>query len=102
MRASPNGGLGILGLLLLPTALLVIWARSSPPARGEDHVSPETRSAMRAVALGGALLGAARIAPAGDPPFEAVAAFGMTIGAAFPLGPLSRIAPLRGILPAAQ
>jgi transcriptional regulator with AAA-type ATPase domain len=98
MRASPNHGVGILALLFLPPALIVLWAKSAPPARGEDWVSPSTRTAMRAVGLGGALLAAARVAPAGDPLFEAVASLGTTMASAGSLVALARIAPLGGML----
>ena len=98
IRGSPDRPAGILALLLLPSALLVVWIRSAPPARGEDWVSPLTRSAMRAVGLGGALLAAARLAPSGDPPFEAVAALGTTMASVGSLVALARIAPLGGLL----
>jgi hypothetical protein len=98
MRASPNGGVGLLALFFLPPALIIVWVRSAPPARGEDWVSPRTRTAMRAVGLGGALLAAARVAPAGDPPFEAVAALGTAMASAGSLVALARIAPLGGML----
>jgi hypothetical protein len=98
IRTAPNRGVGILALLFLPPALVVLWARSAPPARGEDWVSPLTRTAMRAVGLGGALFAAARVAPAGDPPFEAAAALGTTMASAGSLVALARIAPLGGIL----
>jgi hypothetical protein len=98
MRASPNRGACILGLLLLPPALIVLWAKSAPPARGEDWVSPPTRTAMRAVGLGCALVVAARLAPAGDAPFEAIAALGGAIASVGSLVALARIVPLGGLL----
>ena len=98
MRASPNRGIGIVALLLLPPALIGVRMKSAPPARGEDWVSPLTRTAMRAVGLGGALLAAARVAPAGDAPFEAVAALGTTMASAGALVALARIAPLGGLV----
>ena len=98
LRASPSKGAGILAFLALPPALLVVWSRSAPPARGEDWVSSVTRSAMRAVALGGALIAAARVAPTGDPAFEATATFGTTMASVGSLVALARIAPLGGLL----
>jgi len=97
MRASPDPGPGIVALLLLPPALLLVWAWSAPPARGEDWVSPSTRSAMRAVGVGGALIAAARVAPTRSPPFEALAALGSSVASVAALVAVARIAPLGGL-----
>ena len=89
----------MLGVLLLPIALLMVWARSVPPARGEDWVNPVTRSATRAVGFGSAVMAAARIAPAGVPSLETLAAVGTGIASVASLVALARIAPLGGLLP---
>ncbi len=96
-RAAP-GGSAVLGVFLLPPALLIIWARSVPPARGEDWVSPVTRSAMRAAGFGATVMAAARLAPGGVPLLEAMAALGTGIASVAALVALARIAPLGGLL----
>src|SRR5258708_39783743 len=78
MRSSAGHDWGLLLLLALPPLLRVVWARTVPPARGEDWVSPVTRSATRAAAFGGALLAAAWVAPAGAAPFDAIATIATT------------------------
>jgi transcriptional regulator with AAA-type ATPase domain len=98
MRSSAGRDWAFLLLLALPPLLLVMWARTAPPARGEDWVSPVTRTATRAAAFGGALLAAARMAPAGAPPFEAIAAIATTISATAALVAIANIAPLGGLL----
>src|SRR5260221_4153891 len=65
MRSSGGREWGLLVLLALPPLLLVAWTRTEPPSRGEDWVSPVTRSATRAAAFGGALLAASWVAPGG-------------------------------------
>jgi transcriptional regulator with AAA-type ATPase domain len=98
LRASPSKEWGILALLALPPLLLVVWARSVPPSRGEDWVSPITRTSMRACGFGGALLAAARVAPPGSAVFDAVATAGTTLASTASLVAIARIAPLGGIL----
>ncbi len=98
MRSSAGHDGGILVLIALPPLLLVVWARTVPPARGEDWVSPVTRSAMRAAAFGGALLAATWIAPTGAAPFEAIAAVATTIASTAALVAVAHIAPLGGLL----
>ena len=98
IRAAPGSATAVLGLLLLPPVLLLIWMRSVPPARGEDWVHPVTRSAMRAVGFGSVLMAAARLAPSGNPPFDAIAALGTGIASVASLVALARIAPLGGLL----
>ena len=88
----------MLGVLFLPAALMLVWARSVPPARGEDWVNPVTRSATRAVGFGSAVMAAARIAPPGVPSLEAMAALGTGIASVASLVALVRIAPLGGLL----
>ena len=97
LRVAPTSA-SVLGVLLLPPALLVIWARSVPPARGEDWVHPITRSAMRAAGFGTAVMVAARLAPGGIPSLEAIAALGTGIASVAALVALARIAPLGGLL----
>src|SRR5262245_38657970 len=98
MRSAPGREWGIFVLLALPPLLIVAWARSLPPARGEDWVHPATRRAVRAAAFGGALLAAARIAPAGTAPFEAIAMVGTTTACTASLVALAYIAPYGGLL----
>src|SRR4029078_1987912 len=98
MRSAPGRDWGFLGLLALPPLLLVMWSRTAPPARGEDWVSPVTRSSMRAAAFGGALLAAARGAPTGAPSFEAIAAMATTIACTAALVAVAHIAPFGGLL----
>jgi transcriptional regulator with AAA-type ATPase domain len=98
LRVAPGGAAAVLGVLLLPAALLIVWARSVPPARGEDWVNPVTRSATRAVAFGSAVMAAARIAPVGVPSLETLAALGTGIASVASLVALVRIAPLGGLL----
>jgi hypothetical protein len=98
LRVAPGGAAAILGVLFLPAAVLLTWARSVPPARGEDWVHPITRSAMRAVGFGSALMAAARLAPVGVPTLEAIAALGTGIASVASLVALARIAPLGGLL----
>ncbi len=98
LRAAPGGAAVVLGVLLLPAALLIVWARSVPPARGEDWVNPITRSATRAVAFGSAVMIAARLAPTGVPLLESLAAIGTGIASVASLVALVRIAPLGGLL----
>jgi len=98
LRVAPVGAAAVLGVLLLPAALLIVWARSVPPARGEDWVNPITRSATRAVGFGSAVMAAARIAPPGVPSLEAMAALGTGIASVASLVALARIAPLGGLL----
>jgi transcriptional regulator with AAA-type ATPase domain len=97
LRVAPSGA-ALLGVLLLPPALLLVWARSVPPARGEDWVHPVTRSAMRAAGFGMAVMVAARLAPGGTPLLEAIAALGTGIASVAALVALARIAPLGGLL----
>src|SRR5204862_7259887 len=66
--------------------------------RGEVWGRPLPRTALRAVGVGGALRAAARVAPPGDPPFEAAAALGTAMASAGSLVALARIAPLGGML----
>jgi hypothetical protein len=98
MRSSGGREWAFLVFLALPPLLLLTWARTAPPARGEDWVSPVTRSAARAAAFGGALLAAARMAPAGAPTFEAIGALATTIAATAALVAVANIAPLGGLL----
>jgi transcriptional regulator with AAA-type ATPase domain len=98
LRVAPGGAGAVLGVLLLPAGLLIIWSRSVPPARGEDWVNPVTRSATRAVGLGSAVMAAARIAPVGTPSLETMAAVGTGIASVASLVALARIAPLGGLL----
>jgi transcriptional regulator with AAA-type ATPase domain len=98
LRSSPGRDWGFLVLLALPPLLLVVWARTVPPARGEDWVSPVTRSATRAAAFGGALLAAAWVAPVGAAPFDAIAAIATTIASTAALVAVAHIAPLGGLL----
>lgn len=98
LRVAPGGAAAVLGVLLLPASLLMVWARSVPPARGEDWVNPVTRSATRAVGFGSAVMAAARIAPTGVPFLETLAALGTGIASVASLVALARIAPLGGLL----
>jgi transcriptional regulator with AAA-type ATPase domain len=98
VRVTPSAAAAVLGVVLLPTAILLTWARSVPPARGEDWVNPVTRSAMRAVGFGAAIMAAARIAPPGTSSLEAFAALGTGIASVSLLVALARIAPLGGLL----
>src|SRR5258708_1700472 len=98
MRSSAGHDWGFLLLLALPPLLLVVWARTVPPARGEDWVSPVTRSATRAAAFGGALLAAAWVAPAGAAPFDAIATIATTVASTAALIAVVHIAPLGGLL----
>ena len=102
LRSSRGHDWGFLVPLALPPLLLVAWARTAPPSRGEDWVSPVTRSATRAAAFGGALLAATWIAPHGAAPFEAVAAIATMVAAAAALVAVARIAPLGGLLAEAK
>src|SRR5262245_42021920 len=47
-------------LVALPIALAAAWSLTAPPARGEDRVDPDARSAARACFAGAAILLAAR------------------------------------------
>jgi transcriptional regulator with AAA-type ATPase domain len=98
LRVAPGGAAALVGVLLLPLTLLIVWARSVPPARGEDWVNPVTRSATRAVGYGSAVMAAARLAPPGVPFLEALAALGTGIASIASLVALVRIAPLGGLL----
>jgi hypothetical protein len=98
MRSSGGRDWAFLVFLAMPPLLLVVWSRTAAPARGEDWVSPVTRSATRAAAFGGALLAAARMAPPSAAPFEAIAAMGTTIAATAALVAVANIAPLGGLL----
>jgi hypothetical protein len=97
LRASSDRAFGALVSLALVPSLLFLWARSAPPTRGEDWVTPVTRSALRACGFGGALIAAASLAPPGDAPFDAVVTAGGTIATVASLIALSRIAPLGGL-----
>ena len=98
LRVAPSGAAAVLGVLSLPAALLIVWSRSVPPARGEDWVNPITRSATRAVGFGSCVMAAARIAPVGTPALEAMAALGTGIASVASLVAMARIAPLGGLL----
>jgi hypothetical protein len=97
LRASSDRAFGLVVSLALVPGLVFLWARSAPPTRGEDWVTPVTRSAVRACGFGGALIVAASLAPPGDAPFDAVVTAGGTIASMASLIALSRIAPLGGL-----
>jgi transcriptional regulator with GAF, ATPase, and Fis domain len=98
MRSAGGREWGFLVLLALPPLLLLVWAHTVPPARGEDWVSPVTRSAARTAAFGGALLVAARVAPPDTAPFDAIAALATATASTAALVAVAHIVPLGGLM----
>jgi len=97
LRASAGRGPAWLALATLPLLLALGWHLLAPPARGEDRIEPEARSAARAALTGAAMLAAAR-SGAPSPALLALGNLGAAIASLAGLWALARMAGLGGML----
>jgi hypothetical protein len=98
VRSSPTSWLVYGGLVALPLGLAEAWRRTGRPGGGEDRVEPAARAALRAALWGAALWAAARLGPAGQPGFDAVANLGAGASVIGGLVALARVGSMGGVL----
>lgn len=96
---SGGGVLPWLALLVLPVGLSEVFRRTQGNT-GDDRLSAEARSAVRATAWGAALLIAARTGAAARPALDAAANLGAGTAAVGALVALARLPPTGGLLQA--